>query len=77
MPSNFIKQSLENAGYDMQALLDPGNVNFGDKLTPKGSYSSKAWQDVWSAGHGVGTIEDIPDCNELIDQMIREYRQAC
>ena len=77
VPSNFIKQSLANSGYDMQALLSPGDVNFGDKLTPTGNDSSKAWQDVWSAGHGVGTIEDIPDCNELIDQMIEEYRQAC
>ncbi|MEC4724714.1 nitronate monooxygenase [Shewanella sp. D64] len=71
--SNFMKQSLAIAGYDMQALLDPGNVNFGAKLTPTGSDSSKAWQDVWSAGHGVAGILDIPDCGALIDQMIEEY----
>lgn len=73
VPSNFMKQSLAAAGYDMQALLDPGNVNFGTKLTPTGNDSSKAWQDVWSAGHGVGGISDIPDCEALIDQMIEEY----
>jgi len=74
VPSNFIKQSLENSGYDMKALLNPGDVNFGSKLTPEGSDSSKAWQDVWSAGHGAGSIDDIPSCDDLIDQMIEEYR---
>jgi nitronate monooxygenase len=71
--SNFIKQSLESSGYDMQALLNPSDINFGTKLTPSGSDSSKAWQDVWSAGHGVAGIIDIPSCDELIDHMIREY----
>ncbi|NRD73459.1 hypothetical protein HQQ94_09420 [Shewanella sp. VB17] len=71
--SNFMKQSLAAAGYDMQALLEPGSVNFGAKLTPTGSDSSKAWQDVWSAGHGVAGIFDTPDCDTLIDQMIEEY----
>jgi len=73
VPSNFMRQSLANAGYDMDALLNPGNVNFGEKLTPSGSDSSKAWQDVWSAGHGVTGINDIVACEILIDQIIAEY----
>lgn len=73
VPSNFIKQSLEDSGYDLKALLNPGDVNFGTKLTPEGSDSSKAWQDVWSAGHGAGSINNIPSCDDLIDQMIEEY----
>ncbi|OUS25556.1 2-nitropropane dioxygenase [Thalassotalea sp. 42_200_T64] len=72
--SNFIKASLKNAGYDMQALLNSGDINFGQKLTPSGNDSSTAWKDVWSAGHGVAGIEDIPSCDDLIDQMIREYQ---
>lgn len=76
VPSNFIKQSLESAGYDMQALLNPAHIHFGDKLTPVDSESSIAWQDVWSAGHGVAGIHDIADCETLIDQMILEYGQA-
>ncbi|OED44425.1 2-nitropropane dioxygenase [Endozoicomonas sp. (ex Bugula neritina AB1)] len=71
--SNFMKQSLAQAGYDMDALLTPGSVNFGEKLTPTGSDSSKAWQDVWSAGQGVSGIDDIISCDILIDQMISEY----
>ncbi|MCL1125719.1 NAD(P)H-dependent flavin oxidoreductase [Shewanella surugensis] len=76
VPSNFIKESLQNSGYDMQALLNTGDVNFGEKLTPTGSDSSKAWQDVWSAGHGVASISDIPCCDDLIDKMVAEYHAA-
>ncbi|WP_419835849.1 NAD(P)H-dependent flavin oxidoreductase [Endozoicomonas atrinae] len=76
VPSNFMKQSLINSGYDMDALLNPGNVNFGEKLTPKGTDSSKAWQDVWSAGQGVGGITDTISCERLVDQMINEYNES-
>jgi len=76
VPSNFMKQSLADAGYDMDELLNPANVNFGEKLTPTGSDSSKAWQDVWSAGHGVAGINDIVSCDALIDQMIAEYKES-
>ena len=77
VPSNFMKQSLANAGYDMDALLNPGNVNFGEKLTPTGADSSKAWQDVWSAGHGVTGIDSIVSCESLVEQMINEYQLSC
>ena len=29
---------------------------------------AKAWRDVWSAGHGVATIHDIPTVAELVAQ---------
>lgn len=76
VPSNFIRKSLVAAGYEMNALLNSGKVNFGEKLTPVDNDSSKAWQDVWSAGHGVAGIDDILPCDSLIRQMIREYCQT-
>ncbi|WP_067522255.1 NAD(P)H-dependent flavin oxidoreductase [Endozoicomonas ascidiicola] len=76
VPSNFMKQSLLNSGYDMNALFDQGHIDFGKKLTPSGSDSSKAWQDVWSAGHGVSGIKNIVSCEQLIDQLILEYKYS-
>lgn len=76
VPSNFMKKSLIDAGYDLDALFNPGHVNFGEKLTPMGSDSSRAWQDVWSAGQGVGSIADIVSCDRLVDQMISEYNES-
>lgn len=58
----------------MEAGLDP------DDLPPAGSpdvnRESRAWRDIWSAGHGVGSIDDIPTVAELCDRLAREYRDA-
>jgi len=36
----------------------------------------KAWRDVWSAGHGVGLIDDVPSVAELLDRLEAEYCAA-
>lgn len=74
VPANFIKQSLAANGYDLERLLDPAHINFGEKLTV--SDEAKAWKTVWSAGHGVSAIHDVPSVDELIDRLEAEYREA-
>lgn len=74
VPANFMRQSLEQNGFDMAKLLDPAQVNFGEKLTV--SDEAKAWKTIWSAGHGVATIDDVPTVSTLIDRLEREYREA-
>ena len=37
---------------------------------------AKAWRDIWSAGQGVGNIDDIPPARDLVLRMEREYREA-
>jgi nitronate monooxygenase len=76
--ANFIQASLEEAGFDlnaahMHAQLDI-NAELGDALTQSGT--SKPWRDIWSAGHGVGAITDIPDVEALVNRMITEYQSA-
>jgi nitronate monooxygenase len=34
------------------------------------------WKTVWSAGQGVGLIDDIPSCREIMDSLIKDYAQA-
>lgn len=34
---------------------------------------SKAWKDIWSAGHGVSGIQDIPLVKILVDRIKEEY----
>lgn len=36
----------------------------------------KRWKDVWSAGQGVGLIEDIPTIQELVDRLVAEFVQS-
>lgn len=36
----------------------------------------KAWRDVWSAGHGVSTIGDVPPAADLVARLRAEYLAA-
>ena len=37
---------------------------------------AKAWRELWSAGHGVATIHDVPTVRALCDRLAAEYRAA-
>lgn len=75
VPANFLRPSLERAGYDMQRLEQAGAVNYGEKLKPLDD-EAKAWKTVWSAGQGVGNIHDVPAAADLCERLRREYREA-
>lgn len=71
---SYLKPSVIKAGFDPDDLPD-GNLrkmNFGTG----GSSKVKAWRDVWSAGQGVGSIDDIPPVAELVDRLETEYHEA-
>ena len=72
IPASFLRQSLEQAGYD-QATLKGGHE--AGKLKPIGD-EAKAWKTIWSAGQGVGEINDLPSIAELVERLSGEYRAA-
>ena len=37
----------------------------------------KAWRDVWSAGHGVGSVKRTQPVAEIVDELAAEYAAAC
>ncbi len=72
LAANYMVPSLEAAGIDVEklragALPDAAGVE----------NSVKAWRDLWSAGHGVSVIDDVPAVAELVDRLEAEYRAAC
>jgi nitronate monooxygenase len=70
---SYLKGSIANAG------LDPGDLPDGEPHTmnfASGSSKTKAWRDIWGAGQGVGTIDDIPSVADLVKRMETEYRDA-
>lgn len=75
VPASFLRQSLQQAGYDEERLKNIGEMNYAEKLKPV-SDEAKAWKTLWSAGQGVGEIRDLPTCGELIARLDREYRAA-
>lgn len=74
VPANFMRQSLEEAGYDIEALKKAG-ANSGGKLKPL-EEDAKAWKTTWSAGHGVGRIDDVPTVAELAKSLKEGYAKA-
>ncbi len=73
VPANFMRQSLEANDYDMEKLLNPADMDFS-RLTV--NEEAKAWKTVWSAGHGVAAIDDVPTTEELVDRLESEYLAA-
>lgn len=69
---SYLKDSVRNAG------MDPDNLPEGDKaaMSFAAESKSKAWKDIWSAGQGVGAIDDVPTTRELVERMQREYEDT-
>jgi len=74
IPGSFLRPSIEDAGFDPDYLPEKGagQVEFGDNMNEE----RKAWRDVWSAGQGVGQIDDVPSVAELVARLKREYKAA-
>lgn len=66
--ANFLKPSLIAAG------LDPNNLTHVGKMDMEGE--AKVWRDVWSAGHGVASIHDVPSAADLCARLKAEYAAA-
>ena len=77
--ANFIKQSLVQSGYDPDNLDSHGEVDINKELAealdPRQN-SAKPWRDLWSAGHGVGSIKDIPTVASLVARLKEDYASA-
>ena len=71
---NYMKPSVAKAGYD------PDNLPEGSKDTmdfAKGEKNAaKAWRDIWSAGQGVGSIDDVIPVRDLVMRLEKEYDET-
>jgi nitronate monooxygenase len=66
---------MEKAGYDMQKLQNPGEVDYGNKLKPIAD-EAKAWKTVWSAGQGCAGIRDVIPAAALVQRISKEFHAA-
>lgn len=69
---NYLSHSIVAAG------LDPANLPERDKTAMNfgGNTAAKAWKDIWGAGQGVGTIDEVMPAGELVARLMQEYRAA-
>ena len=69
---NYLTRSIVAAG------LDPANLPVKDKTAMSfgGARDAKAWKDIWGAGQGVGTIDEVLPTTDLVARLKQEYRSA-
>jgi nitronate monooxygenase len=71
---NYLRPSLVAAG------LDPDNLPEGgkDKMNFAARERSRptAWRDIWGAGQGLGSIDDVPKVAALVERLGAEYADA-
>lgn len=70
---NYLLPSILAAGIDPATLALPGSTRAYRSRTDGGV---TAWRDIWSAGQGVGSIEDVPSVAELVERLAREFHLA-
>ncbi len=71
MTATFLKGSIERVG------LDPANLPpTAGLFRPAIPDHLMAWRDIWSGGHGVGLIDDVPTIADLVSRLEGEYCAA-
>lgn len=70
--ANFLLPSITRYGIDPETLpkKSPDMSGLSDS-------EARTWKDIWSAGHGIATIHDVPSVAELAERLAAEYRAAC
>jgi len=72
MSAMWLKASLRANDIDLEKIPVPTKRGT-DHLPP----NAKPWKTVWSAGQGIGLINDIPSVAELVHRLQAEYVAAC
>ena len=62
---------VQDAG---EGLLRRGLDGLAEERFRQGG--GKAWKEVYSAGHGVAFIREIPSAKEVVARLVEEYRAA-
>ena len=76
VPASFLRESLEDAGVDPAGppVFDDADLSLALMEGESGEVRKrKPWRDIWSAGQGVGSIDDIPGASVLIARLEQEF----
>ncbi len=69
---SYLAGSIRNSG------LDPNNLPTQEApgLYRNREDRPKTWKEIWGAGQGVGSIDDLPSVAMLVDRLEKEYLEA-
>lgn len=63
--ANFLRQTVP-----ADSIAPEGPFNVTEEISPK------RWRDIWTAGHGVGSIHGVVPASVLVDRLASEFRAA-
>ena len=70
VPANWMRESLDRAGFDAQMLEGKAKIDFSDLHS-----GGKAWKTIWGAGHGVGAIDAVEEVQVIVERLCSDYLQ--
>lgn len=78
LETNMLRPSIAAAGLDPDDLPQRGAIDIAKDINAaeRDKSDSKRWKDIWSAGHSVSGVADIPSVAELVARTAAEYEAA-
>lgn len=78
LPANWLRESLVAAGLDPEALPEVTSADDSRRLYGRGNTSGRPerWAGVWSAGHSVAGVHDVPSVAQVVQRMKSEFEGA-
>src|SRR5215470_4489075 len=78
LETNMLRPSIAAAGLDPDNLPMRGTIDVSKDInaSKRDNPDAKRWKDIWSAGHSVSGVADIPSVAELVARTAEEYAAA-
>jgi nitronate monooxygenase len=67
VPANWMRESLETAGFTAEMLRGEKKIDFSNLHG-----DTKAWKNIWGAGHSVGRTRAIQSVAEIVEELAAE-----
>jgi nitronate monooxygenase len=82
LETNMLRPSIVAAGLDPDNLPVRGaidiskDINAAERDKRSAEPNAKRWKDIWSAGHSVSGVDDVPSAADLVARTAAEYDAA-
>ena len=78
LETNMLRPSIAAAGLDPDNLPVRGAIDIAKDINAaeRDRPDAKRWKDIWSAGHAVSGVADIPSVADLVERTATEYAAA-
>jgi nitronate monooxygenase len=78
LETNMLRPSIAAAGLDPDNLPVRGSIDVAKDInaSERDRPDTKRWKDIWSAGHSVSGVADVPSVAELVARTAAEYETA-